>query len=69
MNSPIDTEKCKSCLCNDCVFDYGLAVDSEYGSCLCKDTCTSFCAKCKSGWKQKVTQCEYHEKEKTNEAN
>lgn len=29
-------EKCKGCQCYSCAFDYGFAVGSVFGSCLCK---------------------------------
>jgi len=54
----MDKEICKTCQCYDCVFDYGWAVGSQFGSCLC-NTCIGWsCDTCKKHGQRITTDCE-----------
>lgn len=53
-----DKSKCKECLCNTCIYDYGLACSSF--SCLCKDRAYMGCDDCKGKDSDIVRACDYY---------
>lgn len=53
----IDEDLCLNCDCFNCVYDYGFAVCSAFGSCLCKTTRYSPCNNCKNNFQEIVTDC------------